>query len=405
MVILHIDVNNAFLSWTAVAMLKEGCAVDLRTVPSVIGGDPKSRHGIVLAKSPRCKEAGIVTGESLFEAKRKCPELLVVPPDHALYKKYSDEMYALLCEYSPIIQRFSIDECFLDYTQSESRFGDPVSVANQIRERMKNELGFTVNIGIASTMLLAKMASEFEKPDKVHTLWPDEIETKLWPLPVRNLFMVGKASEQKLRKININTIGELAKTDPHYLKTILKAHGILLWEYANGIDSSQVIPGSEVEQKSIGNSTTTAYDIIDRREAHKILLSLCERVGMRLRSTGSKAALVSVNLKTADFVSYSHQIQLQRSIDGTSDIYRNAKELFDQCWKKEPLRLLGVSVADLCTEEEQQISFFDEEDSGKGSQLDKTVDLIRRKYGEGAIMRGTFADGEIPPLTGSGREE
>ena len=405
MVILHIDVNNAFLSWTAVAMLKEGCAVDLRTVPSVIGGDPKSRHGIVLAKSPQCKAAGIVTGESLFEAKRKCPELLVVPPDHALYKKYSDEMYALLCEYSPIIQRFSIDECFLDYTQSESRFGDPVSVADQIRERMKNELGFTVNIGIASTMLLAKMASEFEKPDKVHTLWPDEIETKLWPLPIRNLFMLGKASEQKLKKININTIGELAKTDPHYLKTILKTHGTLLWEYANGIDSSQVIPSGEIEQKSIGNSTTTAYDIIDRREAHKILLSLCERVGMRLRSSGSKAALVSVNLKTADFVSYSHQIQLQRSIDGTSDIYRNAKELFDRCWKKEPLRLLGVSVADLCTEEEQQISFFDKEDRGKGSQLDKTVDLIRRKYGEGAIMRGTFADGEIPPLTGSGREE
>lgn len=405
MIIMHIDVNNAFLSWTAAAMLKQGCAVDLRTVPAVIGGDPKNRHGIVLAKSPRCKEAGIITGESLFEAKRKYPELIVVPPDHALYKKCSDEMYSILCEYSPIIQRYSIDECFLDYTQSEKRFGDPVSTANEIRERMKHELGFTVNIGIASAMLLAKMASEFEKPDKVHTLWKEEIETKLWPLPVRELFMVGKASEQKLKKININTIGDLAKTDPRYLKTILKSHGTLLWEYANGIDSTQVIPGSEIEQKSIGNSTTTAYDIIDRREAQKILLSLCERVGMRLRSTGSKAALVSVNLKTADFISYSHQLQLQKSIDGTSEIYRNVKELFDQCWKGEPLRLLGVSVSDLCTEEERQLSFFDEEDGEKSGQLDRTVDIIRRKYGDGAIMRGTFADGEVSPLTGQSREE
>ncbi len=405
MIVLHIDANSAFLSWTAAEMLKNGAAVDLRTVPSVIGGDPKNRHGIVLAKSMACKKAGIITGESLFEAKRKCPELIIVPPDHALYRKYSARMYELLCAYSPIIQRYSIDECFVDYTGNETCFGEPVATAHKIREEIKQKLGFTVNIGVSSNPLLAKMASEFEKPDKVHTLWPEEIKEKMWPLPVRELFMVGRASEQKLKKVNINTIGDLASADPHYIKSMLKSHGIMLWQYANGIDHSKVIPQSESEQKGIGNSTTTAYDVTDRREAQKILLSLCERVCLRLRTSGEKATLISVNLKSAEFVSYSHQIKLQSAVDGTSEIYRNVRELFDQCWKGEPLRLLGVSVSGFSEETGEQLSLFDQQDGEKNKELDKAVDEIRRKYGEEAIIRGTFADGNIAPLTGGSHEE
>ena len=406
MLILHIDANSAYLSWTAAAMLKEGAAVDLRKVPAVIGGDEESRHGIVLAKSPACKSLGIVTGESLFEARRKCPGLLVVPPDHDLYRRASDAMYGLLCEYSPVIQRFSIDECFLDYTASERHFGDPVKTAEEIRERIKTELGFTVNVGVSENKILAKMASEFEKPDKVHTLWKSEVKTKMWPLPVRELFMVGKAAEQKLKKVNINTIGDLATADPVYIRTLLKAHGTLIWEYANGIDSSPVIPDSETQRKGIGNSTTTAADVTDRREAHKILLSLCERVGMRLRATEAKATLVSITLKNTAFLSVSRQTKLEAPIDETSEIYRRAVELFDRYWKGEPLRLLGVTVSDFDREEEHQLSLFETaEGDEKNRDLDRVVDQIRRKYGDEAIMRGTFANGPIPPLTGGTRED
>lgn len=400
--IFHIDANSAYLSWTAVQLQEEGYSIDIREVPSAIAGNPENRHGIILAKSILAKKYGITTGESLFEAKKKCPQLMVFPPDHDLYQSKSNAMFQILSEYSPVIQRYSIDECFLDYTESIRRFGEPVQVAYLIKERMKKELGFSVNIGVSVNKLLAKMGSELEKPDKVHTLYPDEIKKKLWPLPVSELFMVGRATVKKLKKINIETIGDLAKTDPLLLQAILKSHGNLIWNYANGIDESKVIPNQEVMQKGIGNSTTMAFDVTEKEEAFKVILGLTECVSMRLRKLGYKARLVSISLKTTDFVKYSHQIQLQHGIDTTSEIYKHACILFEQCWKGEPLRLLGVTVSDFTKEETQQLSLFDIKESGESQQLEKTLDSIREKFGDGAIMRGVFASGQMNSRSKSG---
>lgn len=285
--IFHIDVNSAYLSWEAAYRLQQGEKLDIRTIPSVIGGDESSRHGIVLAKSISAKKYNIKTGESLYEARRKCHELAVFPPRYWLYMQCSSAMHEILEEYTPIIQKFSVDESFLDFSNMENLYPDYMKLAETIKERIKRELGFTVNIGISNNKLLAKVASDLKKPDKIHTLFPDEIEKKMWPLSVEDLYMVGRATVPKLHKLNINTIGDLASYDVDILKNILKSHGELIWNYANGIDNSKVRKSNYIEMKGIGNSTTISFDVEDRETAHKVLLSLCETVGMRLRDSGN----------------------------------------------------------------------------------------------------------------------
>lgn len=398
--IFHIDANSAYLSWTAAAMLEDGYPIDIRDVPSVISGNPENRHGIILAKSIPSKKYSIHTGESLFEARQKYPDLLVFPPDYNLYLSCSDAMYSILSEYSSIIQRYSVDECFLDYSASQRNFGEPVEMAYEIKDRIKKELGFTVNIGVSSNKLLAKMGSELKKPDRVHTLYPEEMEKKMWPLPIGELFMVGRATSQKLKKININTIGDLAKADPLHMKALLKSHGQLVWSYANGIDPSPIILNSDITQKGIGNSTTIAFDVTDKKQAYMILLGLTERVAMRLRRTGNMTSLVSVSIKTDGFIRYSHQLQLQNAINTTSEIYHYACLLFEDCWKGEPIRHLGVSVSDFSTADAQQLSIFDREDMQKNQKIDKAVDVIRKKYGDRAIVRGIFANSDMDSLQG-----
>lgn len=402
MIVMHIDANSAYLSWTAVNLLQNGYGTDIREIPSAIAGDPNNRHGIILAKSIPAKKYGITTGESLFEARRKCPELQVFPPEFDLYMKCSQEMFNILKEYSPLVQRYSVDECFLDYTLSERKFGDPVKTAYEIKDRIKNELGYTVNVGVSCNKLLAKMGSELKKPDRVHTLFPEEIEEKMWPLPVEELFMVGRATAKKLKKMNINTIGDLARTDVIYLKSLLKSHGELVWNYANGIDPSPVTVNDEIDQKGIGNSMTLKYDVTDRKEAKMFLLSLSERVGMRLRKHGFKAGLVSVTVKSSGFERYSHQMKLYTYTDSTTEIYKYACRLFDQCWKGEPIRLLGVSVTNFKNPDEpEQISMFGEEKKEKEQALDKAIDAIRERYGQGAIIRGAFANHQnVKPIEG-----
>ncbi len=398
--IFHIDANSAYLSWTAAAMLERGYPIDIRDIPAVISGDPLSRHGIILAKSIPAKKYGIGTGMSLFEAKKKCPDLAVYPPSYDLYMLCSNAMYQILLEYSPLVERYSIDECFLDYTASQGNFGDPIEAAHEIKDRIKKELGFTVNIGVSSNKLLAKMAGELKKPDLVHTLWTEELEKKLWPLPVGELFMVGRATAQKLEKINIRTIGDLAKADLNHMKALLKSPGILVWEFANGIDEAQVTLNSQIIQKGVGNSTTISYDVTERTEARGILLALTERVAMRLRRLGYMAALVSVSIKTDGFMRYSHQLKLPNSVDSTTEIYEYVCVLFDECWKGEPIRHLGVHVSDFQSSEARQFSFFDKQDTEKLQAIDRTVDRIREKYGTRAIIRGRFANGTVNGVQG-----
>lgn len=399
--ILHIDANSAYLSWTAAWMLERGYHTDIRTIPAVISGNPKNRHGIILAKSIPAKSAGIKTGDTLIDAMRKCPGLGIFPPDYELYMNCSDAMYQILYKYSPRIQRYSVDECFVDYSRSKKKFGPPLEAAYKIKEEIKEELGFTVNIGLSCNKLLAKMGSELDKPDKVHTLYPEEIAEKMWPLTVDKLFMVGRATTRKLKNININTIGDLAKSEPSHIKALLKSHGTLVWNYANGIDDSPVTVNHEILQKGIGNSITTKYDIESREEALKVLLSLTEKVAMRLRKAGFTASLVMISLKTDGFIRYNHQLRLQAYLDSTSEIYGYVCRLFDECWMGEPLRHLGVALSGFASNDEcVQLSFFNRKEREKNRKLDKAVDKIREAYGDETIFRGVFANSGYKPIQG-----
>lgn len=399
-IIFHIDVNSAYLSWTAVYNLQHGDSLDLREVPSIVGGDPESRHGIVLAKSIPAKKYGIQTGETLIEALKKCPELVIVPPSYNLYIKSSNALLDILREYTPHIQRYSVDECFLDLSNMEHLYGDYMELARNIKERIKRELGFTVNIGISNNKLLAKMASDFKKPNMIHTLFPGEIMEKMWPLPVEELFMVGRATAPKLHRLNIHTIGDLANHDINILKSSLKSHGVLIWNFANGIEDSIVRKSNYIEMKGMGNSATIPFDVEDSETAHMILLSLSETVGMRLRNSECCCSLVSVSIKTNKFMSYSHQRKLPFSTDSTLQIADTACNLFDEAWRGETIRHLGVSISELCSNEFHQVTMFDSKNCEKYRRLDRTIDDLRLKYGSGSVVRSVFINSGLKPMMG-----
>lgn len=384
--ILHVDVNNAFLSWTAVEMLKQGSKIDIREIPAVIGGDESKRSGIVLAKSPKAKIFGISTGETLYQARMKCSNLQVYPMNYKLYKESSNKLYKLLLQYTDKIERFSIDECFLDMTNC--LLGDTlINKAYEINKRVKNELGFTVNVGVAHNKLLAKMASDFTKPDKVHTLFEEEIPTKMWPLPVSELLMLGRKTIPKLYNMRIKTIGELAKTDKQLMIKKFGKHGLMMWEYANGIDSSEVQYKYE-KPKGIGNSTTLPMDINDISKLEEILLALTEQVTYRLRRYNLLANVVNVQLRTKDFQDKSHQRKLPEATSSTKDIYAEAKELLQEMYiKGTPIRLIGMRVDNLVEKDELQLSLFSHQDNEKQEKLDKVVDKLKQKYGYNSVTR------------------
>ncbi len=397
-IIFHIDVNSAFLSWTAVEQLKNGAEQDIRDIPAIIGGNQETRHGVVLAKSVPAKKFGIVTGEPVVNAVRKCPGVLMYPPNHQMYNEYSARLMEFLLDYTPDIEQVSVDECYMDFTGIAHKYHSPIVAAFEMKDAVYEKFGFTVNIGISTNRLLAKMASDFEKPNKVHTLFPEEISVKMWPLPVSELYMAGRSSVEILQKLEIRTIGELAKADPELLELHLKSHGRTLWEFANGVDSNKVIR-ERVENKGIGNSTTLPRDATTEEEAREVLLMLAETVGGRLRKEGQKAKMVSVEIKYHTFQSVSHQRQLMRGTDTDQVIYKNACELFRELWNGEPIRLLGIRTSKLEeVEAPEQMNIFDfgqqvEKDNRKNEKhkkLDKALDVIREKFGEDAIKRGTF---------------
>ena len=402
-IIMHIDVNSAYLSWEAAYRLQHGAALDLRTIPSVVGGDEASRHGIVLAKSIPAKKYQVHTGEALYAVRQRCPGIVVIPPHYDLYMMASAGMLKLLGEYTPKIQVFSIDECFIDFSHMERLYSDPVDAAHLIKERIKNELGFTVNIGISSSKLLAKIAGDLEKPDKVHTLFPKEIPEKMWPLPVEDLYMVGRATAPKLHRLNIHTIGDLAHTDIDLLLRKFKSWGRLLWEFANGIEASGVGEDS-IPVKGIGNSTTISFDVDTREEAHRVLLSLTEMVCMRLRRGGFCAQLVAVSLRTNEFIHFGRQRKFAMATDCTADIYNYACILFDEIWRGQPIRHLGVRVSELCGSDYLQLSLL-QPCNEKKKRLDSAMDDIRIKYGASSVMRSCFIASGLKPVAGGVGEE
>ncbi len=394
-VIFHVDANSAFLSWSAAYRVKVlGETEDLRDVPSVVAGDKESRHSIILAKSTPAKKYGIQTGEPLFLALEKCPELKVVEPDYELYVAASRKFVELLRSFSPQVQQYSIDEAWVDMTGTQRLWGAPRLAAEQLRKRVWEELGFTVNVGISSNKLLAKMAGDLEKPNKVHTLFPEEMENKMWPLPVRDLFLVGAATEKKLKRLGIYTIGDLAKADVHLLKRRLGKHGETIWHFANGRNADAVTP-EPAEAKGFGNSVTTAQDVVTHDQAHQVLLSLCETMAMRMRKDGKCGSCVSVHLRTNEFQHFSHQAKLHGATNITSNIFEAACRIFDEAWDGvTPLRQLGVQMTALTQEPYEQYDLFSDMTPAqyeRKMKLDETVDALRDKFGEDVIRRAKFA--------------
>lgn len=388
--IFHIDVNSAFLSWESARRVKMGLS-DLRDIPACIGGDPKKRTGIVVAKSIPAKKYGIETGEPVSMALRKCPDLVVVKGDFELYIQCSRAFKAICESYAPVMESFSIDEVFLDMTGTSLIYPDPIATACEIKDRIYRELGFTVNIGISSNKLLAKMASDFEKPNKVHTLFPDEIEAKMWPLPVRNLLFLGKASEKKLIESGIRTIGELAKAKEADIQALLgNKAGHQLYRYACGIDDSPV-KGVPDEAKGLSVETTFNDDIVSMEQVLPILLEQCDIVATRMRRKEKKCMAVSISYRTLDFKNKSHQTKLANATDLTDEIYKNAKNLFAESWNGEPLRLIGVALMNLTDDDFEQLSLFeDTKDKDRHRKLDATLDAIRQKYGNDKITRASI---------------
>lgn len=388
--IFHIDVNSAFLSWESVRRVKQGLP-DLRNVPACIGGDPRKRTGIVVAKSIPAKKYGIQTGEPVAMALRKCPDLVIVKSDFELYIKCSRAFKEICASYAPVMESFSIDEVFLDMTGTSLIYPDPIKTAHEIKDKIRKELGFTVNVGISTNKLLAKMASDFEKPDKVHTLFPDEIPTKMWPLPVRDLLFLGKASEKKLTGAGICTIGDMAHAKEREIQALLgNKAGHQLWQYAHGIDDSPVRAQPE-EAKGFSVETTFNDDIVSVEQVLPILLEQCDIVATRMRRKEKKCTSVSVTFRTLDFRNKSHQTTLANATDLTDEIYKNAKRLFVESWKGEPLRLIGVALTNLKDESFEQLSLFeDNEKKERRRKLDATMDEIRRKYGNDKIKRASI---------------
>ncbi len=390
-IIFHVDVNSAFLSWESVYRLKsDPSALDLRTIPSIVGGDQKTRHGVVLAKSTPARAYGIVTGEPVAQALKKCPSLVSVPSRFDVYLDFSEKLIRLLEEYTPDVEQFSIDEAFLDMTGTIHLFGQPDKVADQIRRRVKEELGFTVNVGIASNKLLAKMASDFKKPDLCHTLWDHEISQKLWPLPVRSLFFVGGSAEKKMLSLGIHTIYDLAHCDLNVLRSHLGTkYAEQIHRYANGVDEDPVAK-KEPLNKGYGNSTTLSRDVDDYDTAFQVLLALCETVGTRLRRDHVLCGCVCVELKDWRFKSLSHQMMLDTPTDSSTVLYDNARRLLKEFWDLTPVRLMGVRATKISDDGFVQMNLFDTERNQKLEQMEKAVDAIRGKFGIDSVKRASF---------------
>ena len=392
-IILHIDCNNAFLSWTAVNMLHNGSKIDIRKRYAIIGGDEHARKGVVLAKSMPCKFKGVITGEPIYSARKKCPYLDIYRPDFKIYKRYSDMMYTYLCNYSNKIERYSIDECFVDYTDSHKIFGNPLKLAYKIKEDIKENFGFTVNVGIGNNKLLAKMASDFSKPDKVQTLVSGEIKNKMWPLDVSELFMMGKSTSKKLHDLGINTIGDLANSDIDFLTRHFKSMGKTMWNYANGIDYTEV-ESDYGNPKSISTSEVLPYNYSHIEDIYKEIRKLSMDTGKRLREKKMYAPNVSIWVRFHDFSKISKQITLENLINSDEDIYNNAIKLFDKLWSPDndkKIRALCVGVSNLTDVYKVQLSIFGDDNlrEEKNNDLKETLDNIKKRFGDKSIK---FAD-------------
>lgn len=393
-IIFHIDVNNAFLSWTAILLLQEGYKIDIRNIPAVIGGDEKRRSGIVLAKSMVAKKYGIVTAETLYSARNKCKNLKVYPPNYYWYYEKSHEFHEYLKQFTPNTLKYSVDEAFLDFTGTKYIYSDYIKLAHHIKDEIKEKFGFTVNVGIANNMLCAKMASDFQKPDRVHTLFDEEVKEKMWPLPIEDLFMVGRSTSKRLRELGINTIGELAQKDINFLTKYFKNQAEFLKNSANGINDTKVEPHKS-KSESISVTETMPKDLQDINELKEILFRQTSEVSRQLRDKNKYCNVVAVIFKNHQFESYSRQTKLDNPTDNTEIIYDKVVEILENSWKNDPIRLIGVRLADLCSDRKTQISLFDNntvEEDDKNSSFQKKIDEINKKFGSNSVVPASIVN-------------
>lgn len=385
-IILHIDVNSAFLAWTAVALLQQNNKVDIRKIAAVIGGDEEKRHGIVLAKSDLAKAKGIITGESLYQARKKCPTLKVFPPQRNLYQTMSNRLFNLIKTYTSAVEIFSVDECFVDYSKLKHKYGDPFSFCQHLKAEIKTKLGFTVNIGIGTNKLTAKMASNFKKPDQVHTLFPAEIKTKMWPLPVIELFGVGPKTNEKLKILKIKTIKDLAHADQELLIRYFKKRAPELKEKALGIDYSPVITKVEIT-KGMSQSVTLPTDLKTKTEVLVILKQLINQLSYKLRKQKRYAKVIAVILKDNEFKTYSKQQKLLNATNLPQEIYKTSHYLLNKMWTGQPVRLVGIRFDQLNYENSYQLSLFENETKRQQEiKLKATIDHLKDKFGDNIVM-------------------
>ncbi len=393
-VILHCDMNGFFAS---VELLEHP---ELRSVPMAVCGDADSRHGIILAKNEPAKKYGIVTAETIWQAKRKCPELVCVPPHMQKYRHYSAEINRIYCRYTDMVQPFSIDESWLDVTASQKLFGSGREIADLIRLSVKEELGLTLSAGVSFNKIFAKMGSEYKKPDATTVITRQNFRDLLWPLPIRELFTVGPATAEKLTRKGIRTIRALAESDPAFLESLLGKSGRVLWEYANGFDESPVARFSDREPvKSIGNGTTFRKDLLTRDEILTAVTALSDTVAARLRSSALKACGVKVDIKSPDLKTISRQKQLPCPTHLASELVTAAMEIITTAWRiGQPIRLLTVTAISLCEETaEEQLNFLagDAEARERAERMEQAMDEVRKKYGTAAIGFGAVMQNDI----------
>ena len=389
-IVLHIDVNSAFLSWSALKLLKEGSKKDIRNEISVISGRESQRNGIIVASSIPAKKKGIKAPMNLRDARKIYRDIVVVHPDYYFYADCSKKLFDFIRSLFQEVEQFSIDECFVEYTPNKKMYGDEIKFAYKLKNYIKKKFGFTVNIGIGNNKLLAKMASDFEKPDKVHTLYTSEIKEKMWPLDISDLFMAGKSSCNKLRSLGINTIGELAEFDENKLYYHMKSMGTMLYEYANGIDNSKV-EYEYRERKGIGFSRTLSEDTEDKEVLYSYLRDFSKDISDYLKKKNKYAGVIVVTIRYKDFKTYNHQIKLKNNINDKESIFKHSKYLFNKLWNLEPVRLIGLRVTDLSSNNDIQLSLFDENEKIiKEKEIDKLLDNINDKLGKNTVYKASL---------------
>ncbi len=386
--ILHCDANNFYASIE--------CMLDptLKDKYVAVSGNPDKRHGIILAKNQKAKECGVKTGEVIWEAKRKCPNLVLVPPQFDKYVYYSNKIFDIYCQYTDRVEPFGIDECWLDVTGSMRLFKSATAIADELRERIKKEIGITISVGVSFNKIFAKLGSDMKKPDATTLISPDNFKTKVWPLDVSDLLMIGRKTEAKLKGLGINTIGDLANTNVDVLISKFGINGQKIYDNANGNNSEEVrLYYDKHIPKSIGNSTTMPKDVVLRDEAKAVIMALSEMVAIRLRKYGFIAGGVHLGMRFNDLSYVGKQSKLPYKINSASSICDFAMEIYDSFQHTLPLRLLSVTTFDLSKGEEmQQLSLFDDERVEKLRRIDASIDKIREKYGYNALKSASLLE-------------